>query len=93
MPTTTVPSAVFCHPTSGASFQRAGSSGSSRSSLDAGAELGLEARRIFYGASTSTGTARAPEAETTKIQGAADCQLEARRTMMKGFTSLFARKF
>ena len=87
MPTTTVPTAVFHHPTSQPSFDRTASSGSSRSSWEAGAELGLEARRIFYG------IASASKAESTKIQDAVECQLEARRTMLKRFANFFTPSF
>ena len=84
MPSTTVPTAVY--PTSRASFERAASSGSSRSSLEVGAELGLQSRRVFYGTSS-------PEAESTRIQHAAGCQVEARRTMMKRFANFFTPSF
>ena len=51
-----------------------------------GAELGLETRRIFYGTSAS-------EAESTKILSAADCQVEARRTMMKRLANFLTPRF
>ena len=46
MPTTTVPTAVFHHPTNQPSFDRTASSGSSRSSWEAGAELGLVLEKV-----------------------------------------------
>ena len=113
MPSTTVPSAVFQHPTALAPPVRGfltadtnfdprraratdfDSAGSSVPSYQRGSELGLQARRVFYGAPGSSKAApdATPLSATTRIQDAGHYQLESRRAMLKCIARLFTIEY